>query len=119
MAGDIDSRKSTLGYMIKFPGELWLGSPDCKSELGFVKDKSTLFVYSQTAIHLGKNLTFHNRSKHFDVRYHWIHGVLDAKLLELAKFHTGDNGYDMMTKALPRGEFEACCDIVGFAISST
>ena len=31
MTGDIDSRKSTLGYMIKFPGELWLGSPDCKS----------------------------------------------------------------------------------------
>ncbi|KAI5405427.1 hypothetical protein KIW84_052278 [Lathyrus oleraceus] len=26
-----------------------------------------------------------------DVRYHWIHDVLDAKLLELAKVHTYDN----------------------------
>lgn len=88
-------------------------------ELGFVQDKFVLFVDSQNAIHLGKNPTFHNRFKHIDVRYHWIHDVLDAKLLELAKFHTNDNGHDMMTKALPRGKFEAYCDIVGLTISST
>ncbi|RDX69268.1 hypothetical protein CR513_51640, partial [Mucuna pruriens] len=31
-------------------------------------------------------------SKHFDLRYHWIRDALDAKLLELAKVHTDDNG---------------------------
>jgi len=44
---------------------------------------------------------------------------LDAKLLELAEVHIDDNGYDMRIKALPRGKFETCCDIVGLAISST
>ncbi|RDX89857.1 hypothetical protein CR513_28352, partial [Mucuna pruriens] len=38
------------------------------------------------------------RSKHIDVRYHWIHNALDAKLLELPKVHIGDNGVDMLTK---------------------
>ncbi|CAJ2671557.1 unnamed protein product [Trifolium pratense] len=120
MAGDIDFRKSTSGYMIKFAGgvvawqsrlqkcvalsttkaEFIVITEACKEllwlkkflqELGFVQDKYVLFVDSQSVIHLGKNPTFHNRSKHIDVRYHWIRDVLDAKLLELAKVHTDDN----------------------------
>ena len=78
-------------------------------ELGFTQEKYVLYCDSQSAIHLGKNSTFHARSKHIDVRYHWIRDVLEAKLLELEKIHTNDNGADMLTKALPRGKFEACC----------
>jgi len=78
-----------------------------------------LFVDSQSAIHLGKNPTFHSRSKHIDVRYHWTRDALDAKLLELEKVHTDDNGADMMTKALPRGKFEVCCEIAGLTVIST
>ena len=88
-------------------------------ELGFRQDNYSLFVDSQSAIHLGKNPTFHSRSKHIDVRYHWIRDALDAKLLELKKVHTDDNGADMMTKALPRGKFEVCCEIAGLAVIST
>ncbi|RDX80562.1 hypothetical protein CR513_38879, partial [Mucuna pruriens] len=51
-------------------------------------------------IHLGKNSTFHSRSKYIDVRYHWICNALDAKLLELAKVNTDDNGADMMIKVV-------------------
>jgi len=53
------------------------------------------------------------------VRYHWIRDALDAKLLELAKIHTDDNGANMMTKALLRGKFEAWCEIVGLVVTST
>ncbi|RDX96550.1 hypothetical protein CR513_20783, partial [Mucuna pruriens] len=89
-----------------------------KAELGFVQDEHWLFCDSH-AIHLGKNSTFHSRSKHIDVRYHWIRDALDAKLLELAKIHTDDNDANMMTKVVPRGKFEACCEIAGLAIIST
>ncbi|RDX71841.1 hypothetical protein CR513_48754, partial [Mucuna pruriens] len=60
---------------------------------------------SESAIHLGKNSTFHSRSKHIDVRHHWIRDALDAKLLELTKVHTDDNGANMMTKMVPRRKF--------------
>ncbi|RDX65921.1 hypothetical protein CR513_55373, partial [Mucuna pruriens] len=73
----------------------------------------------QSAIHLGKNSTFHSRSKHVDLRYHWIHDALDAKLLELTKVHTNENSADIMTKTVPRGKFEACCEITRLAITST
>ncbi|RDX68445.1 hypothetical protein CR513_52569, partial [Mucuna pruriens] len=48
-----------------------------------------------------------NRSKHVNLRYHWIRDALDVKLLELAKIHTDDNGAKMVTKMIPRGNFEA------------
>lgn len=44
---------------------------------------------------------------------------MDDMLLVLAKVHSDDNSSDMMTKALPRGKFETCCDIAGLPIIST
>ena len=148
MAGDVDTRKSTSGYLVTFAGgavswqsrlqkcvalstteaELIAVVEACKEllwmkrflgELGCAQERYVLYCDSQSAIHLGKNSTFHGRSKHIDVRYHWIRDVLDSKLLELEKIHTNDNGSDMMTKALPRGKFEDCCMVAGMAVSST
>ena len=87
-------------------------------ELGFVQDNYPFFVESQSVIHLGKNPTFHSRSKDNDVRYHWIHDALDAKLLALEKVHTNDIGVDTMIEAFPRGKFEVCCEIADFAVIS-
>ena len=81
--------------------------------------KYLLFVDNQSVIYLSKNSTFHSKLKHIDVRYHWIRDALDAKMLELAKIHTNENGADMMTKALPRGKFEACCEVAGLAVLFT
>ena len=148
MAGDVDSRRSTSGYLITFGGgavawqsklqkcvalstteaEFIAITEACKEmlwmkkflqELSFTQEKYVLFCDSQSAIHLGKNSTFHSRSKHIDVRYHWIRDVLNDKLLELEKVHTDENGSDMMTKSLPRWKFEACCLIAGLAATST
>ena len=88
-------------------------------ELSFVQNKYLLFCDSQSAIHLGKNSTFHSRSKHFDIRYHWIRDALEARLLELAKVNTDDNCVHMMTKTLLRSKLENCCEIVSFSIIST
>ena len=101
MAGDIDSRKSTSGYLVKFAGgaiswqsrlqkcvalstteaEFIAATEACKellwmkkflAALGFKQDSYVLLCDSQSAIHLAKNSTFHPRSKLIDVRYHWI-----------------------------------------------
>ncbi|CAL1361048.1 unnamed protein product [Linum trigynum] len=68
---------------------------------------------SQSAIHLAKNASFHARSKHIDVRYHWIRDVLEMKQLQLEKIHTDENGSDMCTKTLPREKFEFCRSAAG------
>lgn len=56
-------------------------------ELGFKQEKYILFCDSQSTIHLGKNVAFHARSKHIDVKYHWIRDALNSKSLELEKIH--------------------------------
>ncbi|GMH14052.1 hypothetical protein Nepgr_015893 [Nepenthes gracilis] len=142
MAGDIDSRKSTKGYLVTFAGgavswqsklqkcvalstteaEYIAITEACKEmlwmkkfvqELGLQQEKYTVFCDSQSAIHLCKNSSFHSRSKHIDVRYHWIRDVLEDGLLSLEKISTEDNGTDMMTKILPRGNNEVCCKKAG------
>jgi len=71
-------------------------------ELGQNQESYVLYCDSQSAIHLSKNSTYHSRSKHIAVRYHWIHDMLENNLLQIEKIHTNDNGADMMTKALPK-----------------
>ena len=72
------------------------------------QEKYNLYCDNQSAIHLCKNSTFHSRSKHIDVRYHWIWEILDSKLLTLENVHTSDNGTDMLTKALSKEKLLFC-----------
>ncbi|GAA0161558.1 hypothetical protein LIER_17842 [Lithospermum erythrorhizon] len=76
-------------------------------KLKLKQDKFTVLYDSQSAIHLSRNLTFHSRSKHIEVRYHWIRNALEDKLLYLDKVHTSENTTDMMTKVLPKNKHEA------------
>ena len=148
MAGDVDTRKSTSGFLITFAGgavawqsrlqkcvalstteaEFIAATEACKEllwmkrflqELGFKQQRYIVFCDSQSAIHLGKNSSFHARSKHIDVRYHWIRDAINDKLFELEKIHTDHNGSDMLTKALPREKLEACSSVAGMANPST
>ncbi|KAI5411708.1 hypothetical protein KIW84_056689 [Lathyrus oleraceus] len=137
MAGDIDYRKSTYGFLITYSGgvvfwqlklqkcialstteaEFIAITEACKEmlwmkqflhELGQEQHKYVVHCDSQSAIHLSKNSSFHSRSKHIDVRYHWIRDMLDSKQLQLEKIHIDDNCSDMITKSLPKEKYEFC-----------
>ena len=78
-------------------------------ELGVKQEKYNLLCDNQSDIHLPKNPTFHSRSKHSDIRHHWIREVLQEKLIHLNKVHTDENWLDFMIKVLPIKKFENCC----------
>eukprot|EP00253_Pinus_taeda_P034959 PITA_34959 len=67
-------------------------------ELGKEHDKGTLYSDSQSAIHLAKNSAFHSRTKHIQLKYHFIRSVLEDGQLKLEKIHTSQNPADMLTK---------------------
>ena len=72
---------------------LWM--KEFLQELGLKQENYVVHCDSQSAIHLCKNPTFNSKSKHIDVRYHWIRNILKEKHLQLQKIYTDDNGVDI------------------------
>ena len=54
---------------------------------------------------LAKNLIFHAKTKHIEVKYHFIRDMLEDVLMNLVKVHTDENLADLLTKGLPLERF--------------
>ena len=85
-------------------------------ELRHKQEKYNLFCDNQSAIHLAKNSSFHSRTKHIEVQYHWIQEVMSSKLLQLEKIHTNQNSLYMMTKVLPKEKLQVCNEVAGMMV---
>ncbi|MCO5558896.1 hypothetical protein L7F22_012486 [Adiantum nelumboides] len=128
-ARDLDKRISTSGYVFTLVGgaiswqsrlqdcimhstteaEYVVANEACKeaiwldrlvADLGIKVDMPKLYCDSQSAIPLAKNSVFHSKTKHIDVKYHFIRVVLEDKQIQLMKIHTKDNLVDLLTKGL-------------------
>lgn len=75
--------------------------------LKFEQDIATdIFVGNKSAIALGKNPIFHDRSKHIDTKYHFIRECIGKKEIQLKHVTSKDQVADIFTKAL---KFEDFC----------
>ena len=82
-------------------------------ELGLKQDEYVVFCDNQSAMDLSKNAMYHARTKHIDVRYHWLRDVIEAKEIKLKKVHTDKNSADMLTKVVPGSKVELCSKLTG------
>ena len=82
-------------------------------ELGKKQENSKLYSDSQSAIHIEKNSAFHLRTKHIQLKYHFIRSVLDEELLKLEKIHTSQNPTDMLTKGVTKEKLSSCSVSIG------
>lgn len=55
---------------------------------------------------------FNERTKHIDVRYHFVHEISARSDIVVRNISTNDNPTDMMTNTLPSVKFEHCLDLV-------
>ena len=144
-AGDLDKRRSLTGYVFTIGGcavswkaslqatvalstteaEYMAISEACKeaiwlrglyTELCRVTSCTTIFYDSQSAICVTKDQMFHERTKHIDVRYHYIRDVIAQGDIKVCKINTCDNPADMMTKSVPITKFELCSSLVGVTV---
>jgi hypothetical protein len=58
-----------------------------------------LFMDNQSAIALCKNLVFHDRSKHIDVRFYFIRDCIEEERIKLDYVTTEKQLADLLTKA--------------------
>lgn len=65
-------------------------------------DQKSIIIYCdiQSVIHLIRNLVFHVRSKHIDVRMHFIRNVIEECVIGMEKIATTINPVDPLTKPL-------------------
>ena len=64
-------------------------------ELGKKQENSRLYSDNHSSINIAKKSAFHSKTKHIQLKYHFIRFVLDGELLKLEKIHTSQNPADM------------------------
>ena len=129
-AGDIEDRKNTSGYVfllssgaiswgLKKQPIVTLSTTEAEfmaatvcacqaiwikrvlEELGNSEEKCiSIKCDNSSTIKLSKNPVMHGRSKHIDVRYHFLRNLTKAGAIELVQCRSEDQSADMMTKPL-------------------
>ena len=67
---------------------------------------------SMSAIYLAKNQVYHARTKHINVRLHFIWEILDEGDIELQKIHTKENPANTLTKVVSGVKFAYCKELL-------
>ncbi|XP_003375210.1 copia protein [Trichinella spiralis] len=76
------------------------------AEVTEVKQKPILFVDNMGAVKLSKNPEFHKRSKHIDVRFHFVREKYNEGKIDIQHIDSENQKADILTKALPKTRFQ-------------
>ncbi|CAM8959677.1 unnamed protein product [Rhodiola kirilowii] len=72
----------------------------------------TMNIDSQSALYLCKDPVYHERTKHIDVRYHFIRDKIEKGSVVVTKIGGETNPADYDTKIVPSQKFEFCRDFL-------
>ena len=72
-----------------------------------------VFSNSESVIYLTKNDAYHSKTKHINIKYHYIRDTISVEDITIKKVHTANNPVYMLAKALPIAQFQHRLDLVG------
>lgn len=90
---------------------LWLKG--LVTELGLNKKSALVHYDNLSAIHLCKTPAHHEKTKHIDIKFHFIKNELLRGAVKMVKIHTNVNPADTLTKAVFVAKFITCLDLAG------
>ncbi len=148
-AGDVDDRKSTSGYIFQVGGTsvswksrkqscvalstaeaeyvalsqaaqeaIWLRQLDTDLQ-GTSSEPTVIYEDNQSAICLSKNPQSHGRSKHIEIKYHFIREQVGKRNIELKYCPSSDMVADMLTKGLGKEKLEKLRVLAGLSQQSS
>ncbi|GKA15153.1 hypothetical protein Tco_0694900 [Tanacetum coccineum] len=83
---------------------LWLQIQLLDYGYNFMKTK--IHMDNESAICVVKNLVYHSKTKHIEIRHHFIRYFYEKKLIEMVKIYTDYNVVDILTKAFDVTRFQ-------------
>ncbi|KAH9751398.1 hypothetical protein KPL71_014282 [Citrus sinensis] len=120
-AGDLDKRRSLTCYMFLFNGCLinWKATLQHVVALSTTEAEYTAATeVVKEALCLQGNPAHHERTKHIDIKLHFIRNEVSKGVVKMSKVHTDENPVDMLTKVIEEFWFEAvttsACDLLKF-----
>ncbi|GJU06910.1 hypothetical protein Tco_1123340 [Tanacetum coccineum] len=76
---------------------LWIQNQLLDYGYNFMNTK--IFIDNESTICIVKNPVFHSKTKHIEIRHHFIRDSYEKRLIQVIKIHTDHNVADLLTKA--------------------
>ncbi|GJV89010.1 hypothetical protein Tco_1532948 [Tanacetum coccineum] len=83
---------------------LWIQNQLLDYGYNFMNTK--IYIDNNSAICIVKNPVYHSRTKHIDIRHHFIRDCYEKKLINVDHIHTDNNVADLLTKPFDVGRFQ-------------
>ncbi|GKE96115.1 hypothetical protein Tco_1580970, partial [Tanacetum coccineum] len=80
---------------------LWIQNQMLDYGFNFMNTK--IYIDNESTICIVKNPVFHSKTKHIEIRHHFIRDAYEKNLIQVLKIYTDDNVVDLLTKA-----FDVC-----------
>ncbi|GJS20878.1 putative ribonuclease H-like domain-containing protein [Tanacetum coccineum] len=74
-------------------------------DYGFTFRNTKIYIDNESTICIVKNLVFHSKTKHIEIRRHFIRDSYKKKLIQVIKIHTYQSVADLLTKAFDVSRF--------------
>nr|GEW55288.1 hypothetical protein [Tanacetum cinerariifolium] len=83
---------------------LWIQNQLLDYGYNFMNTK--IYIDNNSAICIVKNPVYHSKTKHIEIRHHFIRDCFEKKLISVDHIHTDENVADLLTKPFDAGRFQ-------------
>ncbi|GJY45608.1 putative ribonuclease H-like domain-containing protein, partial [Tanacetum coccineum] len=90
---------------------LWIQNQLLDYGYNFMQTK--IHIDNKSTVYIVKNLVFHSKTKHIEIRHHFIRDSNEKKLIQVIKIHTDQNVTNLLTKAFDVSIFQYMLASIG------
>ncbi|GJW80365.1 hypothetical protein Tco_0144340 [Tanacetum coccineum] len=88
-------------------------------DYGFNFMNTRIYIDNESTICIVKNLVFYSKTKHIEIRHHFIRDAYEKKLIQVLKIHTDNNVADLLTKAFDVSSYKGSKELLERVLDAT